>query len=762
MKFPIFILSALITSLLLMSAANGQSLEDLRKLEELKKQFEQSGQVLPTVPAQPETSAAKSLETFKEEVSTPKIETPQQAPKTEPTEKKEEPTASPLPMFGFDVFENAKIDFSPEVYGPVDDDYPLGPGDQIVVTVWGEVQLRYELTINREGQIYIDKVGLVDLTGLSLKKARKKLTRIMGQSYSSILKGKAFLDVSVGKLRSIRLFVVGEVKAPGVFTVPALTAPFNMLFYAGGVNASGSLRDIRLIRQDKLVKRLDFYEFLLHGREFHDVRLQTHDVLVVPAAKKRVSLSGSVTHPAIYELKDGEGLRKLIEFSGGFLPTAYLEAIRVERLVNNKERKQYSVNYRQLIAENTDFPLKDGDKVHVYPLDRDLKNYVTIVGPVFGPKEFSYQPGMTIKQLFAQVDSISGDAFLDRVQITRTLPDKKKQLFSINLKDILQSEEQDFLLAPEDRIVISSSLTLFPPDSVAIFGAVNEPGKYLLKKDMTLKDLIFMAGGFRKDALIEEAEVSRINPKAYGANQIATILYVPIDSNYTKDIAADKGETFFLEPNDNVFIRANSDWELQRNVTVLGEVEKPGTYTLKSKTERITDLIARAGGLKETAYLKGAKIIRRQENVGQIGIDFERIFRNPQVEENIYLRAGDKIVIPEKMATVKIVGGVHFPSSVLFEKGKGLNYYIKAAGGYTELADKDNVTIRLANGRPIQPRQFLFWKYLPEDITAGSTIYVPVLTEKKEIDWSGAIRDAAAILSSMATVILIYDRLRNN
>jgi len=287
---------------------------------------------------------------------------------------------------------------------------------------------------------------------------------------------------------------------------------------------------------------------------------------------------------------------------------------------------------------------------------------------------------------------------------------------------------------------------------------VNNPGKYLLKKDMSLKDLIFTAGGFRKDAVIEEAEVSRINPNRTGPHQLASIIYVNIDSNYTKDIQPQKADLFFLEPNDNVFIRANSDWELQRNVSIEGEVVKPGVYTLKSKTERITDIIQRAGGLKRTAYLEGATIKRYQNGVGQIGVDFKKIFADPQNPENIYLQNGDRIIIPERLATVKVVGGVNFPSSVLFEKGRGLDYYIEATGGFVELADEKNVTIRLANGRPVQQKRFLFWKYLPEDITAGSTIYVPVLREKKEIDWSGAVRDAAAIMSSIATTILIYDR----
>ena len=754
-----------VVSLFLVNLLFAQSLDDLKKLEELKKQLEKAGTELEK-PAVKETPEVKSLEQFKEKL-TPRPQTKpeevQEEQKAEPEKKKPEPEKpKSLPLFGYDVFEKARIEFTPEVYGPVDEDYPVGPGDEVIITIWGEVELRHDLIVDREGQIFIENVGLVKLAGLTLKQVRKKLFRIMGKSYSSLLNNKAFLDVSLGKLRSIRVYVVGDVKAPGVFTVPALFTPLHMLFYAGGVNETASLRNIQVVRNDRKIATIDFYEFLKEGKEFANVRLQTHDVILVPTAQKKVHLSGAVKKPAVFELKPNEGLKEAIELAGGFVENAYLGNIQIQRFVDNKDLKLISVNYEELLKNHENFELLNGDRIFVPYLDRELLNYVTISGPIYGPDRFEYYPGMTIKDLMNQIDSLRGDAYLERVQITRILPDRRQQILSINLKDIVESPQADFPLMAQDHISISSSLSLFPPDSVAIYGAVNKPGKYLLKKDMSLKDLIFEAGGFLKNALITEAEVSRIYPfKPKDRNKLATLLTVPIDSNYTKDLLVSPDEQFFLKPFDNVFIRTNSDWELQRNVSVQGEVVRPGSYTLQSKTERITDLIARAGGLKNTAYLEGARFYRTRDGVGQIGIDFKKIFKNPDDPQNIFLQAGDRIVIPEKMFTVRVVGGVHFPVSVLYEKGKGIDYYIKAAGGYTDLADKGNVTIKLANGKQMQPKRFLFWKYLPEEITAGSTIFVPVLAEKKEIDWSGAIRDAAAVLSSVATTILIYDRFVN-
>ncbi len=553
--------------------------------------------------------------------------------------------------------------------------------------------------------------------------------------------------------------MVGEVKNPGLFTVPALTPIFNLLFYAGGFNTTASLREISLIRKDQLITQLDFYKFLIKGIEFSDIRLQNDDVILISTAQKHVYIAGAVKKAAIFELLDQEGLLDLIYYAGGLEGNAYIDQIQIERFLNNKERTLLDINYRQMVELGNNFKLEHGDRIFVKSLDREMKNFITIDGPIYGPRRFEYSKGMQLKDLFARIDSIAGDAYLQRIHITRKLPDRKRQIFSINMEAILNNKAQDLALLPEDHIEIKSKNILFPPDSVHIYGAVNNPGKYPLKLDLSLKDLIFTAGGFRKDAQIREAEISRIDPKQASHNKLATLLYVPLDSDYVKH-ANTGDEIFLLEANDNVFIRPNSDWELQRNVLIQGEINAPGVYTLPNKMEQITDLIKRSGGIKPTAYLEGGTLYRRKNNVGQIGIDFTRIMKNPDIEENIYLQGDDIITIPERMYTVKVIGGVNFPSSVYFEKNEGLDYYIDATGGYTELADEDNVSIRLANGKTFKPKHFLFWEYLPDDITAGSTIIIPILDQKHKTDWSGAIRDAAAILSSVAVTLLIIDRVQ--
>lgn len=734
-----------------------QSPSDIEKLLELQKQLQKQGI---STPEKIEPEKIQSLETFQDKVDTLQLVKSKEISKTAAVNAidNQKSNFSNLPQFGHDIFSAANIDFNPEIYGPVDEMYPVGSGDNLIITVWGEVELRHDLIVNRQGQIYIPEVGLINVTGLTISQLKNKLKNLLGKSYSSLTKEKAYLDVSFGKLRSVRIYVVGDVEKPGVFTVPAFTPTFNMLFYAGGVTRTGSLREISVIRKDRVFATLDFYEFFTKGIKFAGIRLQNDDVVLVSTASKRVYLAGSVKKEAVFELLNIEGLTELINFAGGFQDSAYTERIQIERIVNNKDRKIIDVQYLDLIQQHKNFALENGDRIFIESVDREVKNILSINGPIYGPNRFEYVPGMTLSNLISMVDSIRGDAYLERIDITRRLPDRTNQIFSVNLKAVLEDKQPDFLLAAEDHIEIQSKNTLFPSDSVSIYGAVNNSGSYLLKKDMTLKDLIFAAGGFRKDALINEAEVSRIDPNKMNGNELAQIIHVKIDPDYTRNNYKDD-EVFLLIPYDNVFIRLNSEWELQRNVSILGEIQFPGGYTLRNKTERITDLIQRAGGLKPTAFLEGATLIRNKNNIGQIGIDFKEIFEDPEHEENIYLQGEDIITIPERIYTVKIIGGVNVPGSVYYEEGESLDYYINAAGGYTEMANEDNVLIRLANGKPVSQNRFLFWKSLSEDITPGTTIYVPILQNISGTDWSGTIRDTAAILGSLAALILIVNQV---
>lgn len=742
-----------------------QSLQDIQKLKDIQKQIEKTAEQKQTGV---ETTPVKSLETFEDSLSQIPIQR-LEAVKIKQEEKDKEKDTDHIELniddefaklkpFGYDIFYNSKLDLKPSLFGPVSGDYPLGPGDETIITLWGEVEIRHSIILDRNGQIMFPDVGLINLAGLTINETRKKLFNILKNYYSGLKTNKITLEVSLGKLHSIRVYVTGEVNQPGVFTVPAYISPYAMLFYTAGVKLSGSLRSIFVMRQGKKIADLDFYSLLLGIETTENIHLQNDDIIVIPPVKNQVFLAGAINLPGIYEFKSGESLRQLLNFAGGWKPNANLEQIEIRRYLQQEEPILVNVDYQKLKENNENFNLMSDDKVFVYEIERERKNFVTIDGPIFGPKTFTYTDGLTLKQLFSKVDSVRADAYLERILITREYEDQRKEIFSVNLKSIMEGSSDDFILAPSDIVEFKSQNVLFPIDSVSIYGAVNLPGKYVLSKNLTLKDLIYMAGGFAINAKIDMAEVSRIGQSFKSDQVLSEIIKVSLDSTYMKnDISED--ENFFLQPYDNVFIFIDSDWELQRNVTITGEVRRPGTYSLESKEDKLSNLIQRAGGLKQTAYIDGAQFYRQADEAGQIGINFIEALEDPESQENIILEDGDEIVIPQRKYTVKVLGGVNFPSSIVYDESMDLDDYISAAGGLVELADGDNISIMLANGKRIREKSFLFIPYLPEEILPGSTIYVPTLAATDKTDWPGAIRDGAAILSSIATVILIMNQV---
>lgn len=754
-----------ISSLLLISnIAFSQTLQDIQKLKQLQQQIESGAVGIQTQEKQ--TENIKSLETFddklssipKEKLKSVTIDPQNQGAKSNNEALSINDEFDRLKAFGYSIFSEAKMDLKPTFFGPVSKDYPLGPGDEVIITLWGEVEIRHSLTIDRNGQIMVPDVGLINLTGLTMEKSRIKLFNIMKNYYSGLKYNKITLEVTLGKLRSIRIFVTGEVKQPGVFTVPAYVSPFAMLFYAAGVKPNGSLRHVIVMRGGKQIADLDFYALLVGIEKEDNLHLQNQDIIVVPPAENKVHLAGAVGTPAIYEFKPGETLQELIGFAGNLKPDAYLKQIEIIRFIPHRQPVLVNVDFTILKKNDEKLTLMAGDRVYVYQIMQKRENYVNINGPIFGPKRFSYSEGLTIKQIFNRVDSIKADAYLERAIITRKLENDRTEMYSVNLKTIIDGSSKDFALEPMDEISFKSINSLFPIDSVSIYGAVNHPGKYLLSKNLTLKDLLYQAGGFTLNAKKDVAEVSRLNFSDNNEAIIANIIKVPLDTTYGKGNNS-QTENFLLQPFDNVFIYIDSNWELQRNVTIRGEVFRPGTYSLKTKEDKLSDLIERAGGIKPTGFIAGAKFFRRKDNAGQIGLNFIEAVEDPYSDENIILEDGDRVVIPQRRYTVKVIGGVNFPSSVLFNSTMELKDYIDAAGGLTELADEENISVMLANGKRIKEKSFLFFPYLPEDISPGSTIYIPTLATKEVTDWSGAIRDAAAILGSVASVILIINQI---
>ncbi|MCK4967102.1 SLBB domain-containing protein, partial [bacterium] len=640
----------------------------------------------------------------------------------------------------------------PPAFGRITPDYTVGPGDEIRIEVWGQTSISKSFLVDREGAIFIDKVGKISCTGLTYRELRNKISNRLKKFYSQIS-----VDVSLGKLRSVQVFVTGQVKAPGGYWLTALSPVYSAPYFAGGATENGSLRSIELHRNNK-VSTVDFYELLLKGKLHDNIYLQEGDVVKVPPVGKRVAISGEVKVPAIYEVKQDEVLEDLIEIAAGFKYSAYLKRIQIwrilpphERVMGGKHRTIVDINF--LDEKQKRSPLYDGDSIFVNPIMDLVEDFVELTGSVKLPGIYSYSDNKSLRMLFKNCEGLLDEAYLERGEILRSEHDTATAIINFSPKEVLSAagtENYDIALHKKDFIRIYSKWEIVERDSIEIFGSVKNPGKYELFKNMTLNDLIFQAGGLEESAYKLRAEVSRVRlgeSKQLGA----------IDTFFVHLKEQSEVNEFQLNKFDNIFIREDPDWMLQRNVMILGEVVMPGNYSIISKNERLSDIIERAGGLTETAYPSGITFYRNLNDIGVIDIDLPKAMNNWNDRNNIILADADSIYIPEVINTVRVEGAVNLPRSVLHQKGKGIGYYINSAGGLTERADKGRISIMLANGRIVKSRKF--WS--DPEITGGSVIFVPTKVKKEDINWSSALADGAQIISSIITSIFILDRVIN-
>jgi protein involved in polysaccharide export with SLBB domain len=661
------------------------------------------------------------------------------------------PVKSPPPQkiqpFGYEIFNLAPTTFEPLDVGPVDPEYPIGPGDEIQIRLWGEVEIYHSLTVDREGQIFIPRVGGVSLNGLTLGEVRNKLEKLLSNSYSGIKRKTVFVDISLGKLKKIKIFILGEVTRPGGYLLSSVTTPLNALYYSGGATERGSLRNIKLIRHNKEIAKIDLYQYLLQGKEV-PLRLCHGDVILVPPVGRRVTLTGAVKREGIYELTSGEHLKKLIEIAGGLQPWAYTKKIEIIRIIQNEMKKIVNVNLEKILQTETDFELKEGDEVKIPTILEEMENYVEITGRVYRAGRYELRENMRVKDLIEKAEGIQPDSYLERALIIREEKDRTTRIIRFNLAKALQGEpSENHLLEKKDRIIIRSvwAVGAKKPSFVKISGYVKKPGQYPLHQGMTLRDLIFIAGGLKKEAYKDSVEIARMITK--GEKETIKIIAIPLNPS-------DEAEKFLLQDKDIVFIRKNPYWETQKNVTLKGEVTFPGVYSLiKEGEDRLSDLITRAGGLKPTAYLEGM-IFKRKGEV--INISLKKALRRKKSRDNIILREGDEIFIPKKPAVVKVKGSVRFPRAVLYLPGKGVNYYIEKAGGFTETADQRAVKLILPSQHVKNPK----WLWIFNTrILPGSTIVVPAKSRKREINWGEVIKNFTSVSVNAALIVLIINTL---
>lgn len=663
-----------------------------------------------------------------------------------------------LQPFGYDIFQYPASTFEPILNVATPPSYLLGPGDEVIISVWGETKLYYQLTVNREGNIIAPDVGPVEANGLTIEKFCDKLLRRMSAIYSGLRGGPAhantFLDVSLGKLRTLQVFVLGEVLKPGGYTLSSMSTGFHALYLSGGPSVNGTLREVQVIRSGTLLPRVDVYDYIIRGDKSKDPRLQDGDIVFIKPAGKRTALTGNVVRPAIYELQANETLGNLIALSGGLRFDAYFNRVHIERIIPFEQRKFYTkdildidLKFDSLQAlEHSSYLLEDGDVVTIFKISDLLENRVIISGNVKKPGQFQLRSGMRMRDLILEADSLQRSTFSERGTLFRLLKNLRREILGFNPRLALVGDEQhNLLLKNEDSVVIYEERQFFPEHTVSIAGAVRNPGTYPRNENMTVGDLVVLAGGLKEGAMTVGWELSRMDTTHLGT--LSKLYKIDMPEEYWSG----QGKSgFLLQDFDNVLVPFDPRYTPQKLVQITGYVMYPGTYAIRYEGERLNEIMNRCGGLRPGAYLEASQLIRRQGGAGMIPIDFKKALDDSSSRDNVVLYDGDSIYVEQVGDVVSVRGEVFVPSAVLYKQRASLKYYISQAGGFKDEADEGRVVVFLPGGKKWEPGGFLSGD--PE-ILPGSSIYVPKKVEKEDKTLP-VIRDMTMMLASVTAIII--------
>ena len=625
-----------------------------------------------------------------------------------------------LKVFGRDIFNNRLLSFEPNMNLATPQNYVLGPGDQVVIDIYGASQRTMTLTVSPDGTVTVPGYGPVHVSGLSVASAKQKLRSSLGSRYAS-----SNLDLTVGQTRTIMINVMGEVRVPGTYTLSAFATVFHALYLAGGINDLGTLRNVKVFRQGRQVTVVDIYDYILNGRLGGNIRLMDNDVIQVGPYDCLVGITGNVKRPMFYEMRSNESVKTLLNYAGGFTGDAYQKNVRLTR----KSGSHFSVfNVNEF--DMATFKVADGDAVEVDGILNRYENMVEVTGAVFRPGKFELGGAVsTVKQLVEHADGLTEDAFTAHAVLNRMKEDRTREVLSVDIKGIMEGIVADIPLRNEDVLFIPTQTERVSERILTISGEVMAPGSYEYADNMTLEDFVLMAGGLTDAASTVKVDVSRRirDPKSLKAGQEISKTY----SFALKDgLVVDGTQGFVLEPYDVVQVRRSPGYLLPRNVTVEGEVAFEGDFTLEKKNQRLSDLIKMAGGVTDQAYVRGARLERmmtedekarmqaaiqlaRQTAAGKdsidldmlsttetypVGIHLDEALANPGGDADIVLREGDRLVVPEFNGTVKISGNVLYPITVAYKAGKNYKYYINQAGGFGQRAKKSKTYIVYQNG----------------------------------------------------------------
>ncbi len=710
-----------------------------------------------------------------------------------------------LKQFGLETFRRSSTRFQPSQAGPVDENYRLGSGDLLVLILTGDVEQAYTLDVTREGFVVIPQVGTVYVANLTLGQLEDQLYARLGKVYSGVRRGpraSTRFQISLARLRNIQVYVVGDVVRPGAYQISAAGTVLTALYSGGGPTANGSLRKIEVRRGGKLVDSVDVYDYLLHGINASNVRLQSGDVVFVPVHSGLIKVAGEIPRPAVYELLPGETLRDLIEYAGGFGPAAYQARVRIHRImpaesrgVPGRARVVMDVSPEQLAGPAVPaVPMAPGDSVTVLSVADRVRGYVTVKGNVWVEGQVGFTPGMKLSDAIKIAGGPKPDVYLDRILISRTNDDSSKVQLRSAFADSVGRVTEDLALQDDDEIRIFSRGTFLNTPYVTIVGAVRKPGRVAYHAGMTMRDLVLLANGVTEDANLNDAEIARRGGNDPGA--LAQTIRVPLDSTYLQAsrsngpggdggtrAAPDGIPDVPLQPYDNVLITRQAGWETQRLVYLTGQVKRPGRYALLSKTDRVRDLLERAGGITDQAYPGGIHFYRsytpgrrqadqRPPQIAdearaqrdtiptgyseRVGIDLPQVLQDEKFRDNIILAGGDSIHIPEFNPIVMVEGAVNSPGAVAYTEGKSLDWYVNAAGGYTQLGDKGHPYVTQPNGkREGVKRRVIFADVVPKP-KSGALVYVPTKVIQEQGSNAGAILGTTAqLIGALVTLIVV-------
>ena len=687
----------------------------------------------------------------------------EEVPEGELTEKKE--------IFGHNIFSNRRLSFAPSLNIPTPLNYRLGAGDEVIIDVWGSNEATIRQTISPDGFINIPNLGVVTLNGMTVREAEQYLRKKLAQIYPVDGEDAASdFKLTLGNIRTIQVSVTGEVVVPGTYSISSLSNIYNALYCAGGVNDLGSLRKVQLVRNGKQKAVVDLYDFILNGMLPDGLTLEDGDVINVPLYLSLVNIEGSVKRPMYYEMKDGETVQDLLDYAGGFAGDAYRSNINVVRQ-NGVEYQVYTVDSNLFSA----FILKDGDALTVGALIDRYENKLEVKGAVYRPGIYQLGDGIrTVSELIAKADGLKGDAFTNRALIHREREDLTFEVISVDVKAVLSGQAPDIQLQRNDILYIPSIYDLNDIGTITIEGEVATPGTFVYEANMTVEDIIMQAGGLLESASTVRIDVSRRIKNPASKEQPDSIANV-FTRSFKDGYVVSEDLDFVLLPYDYVNVRRSPGYAEQGKVKVSGEVIFPGDYVLTHKNERLSDVIARAGGLNKWAYVKGARLIRHTlaeernrtrsgmtvlttgkdsvnvanldlDETYSVGIDLEAALAAPGSDADLVLRQDDMILIPEYINTVKISGNVMYPNVVAYNSGMSVRDYVEMAGGYGYRSKKNKAYIIYMNGTIARARQMSKGVVEP-----GCEIVIPQKRDK-EFDVS-SLMSVATTSSSVATML---------